>query len=193
MWPSCTWRHHVPVDPAVNRALHPAHIAIRELCPAEAERAAEIQVAPGTPWHRHGYRLPEARATIQSGLSSGARVLAADVNGLAGWIWFDKRGTFFHSGYIRILAVATEQQHAGVGSALLAAAEQEIFGVTPNIFLLVSETNESARGFYAKHGYCEVGRLDGYVRPGSIELICWKSIGPIGSEPPELHPLMNGE
>jgi ribosomal protein S18 acetylase RimI-like enzyme len=162
-------------------------ITVRQLLPVEAEMAARIQVAPGTPWHEHGYCLPQALAALRAGLSAGARILAADSDGLAGWIWFDTMGTFFHSGYIRILCVGVDCRQRGVGSALVAAAEREIFAITNNIFLLVTESNQSARSFYAKHGYQEIGRLDGYVRAGSRELVCWKSIGTIEGGP-RLHP-----
>lgn len=146
--------------------------------------AACIQVAPGTPWHQHGYQRRDAVLAVQEGLSTGAHLLAADVDGLAGWIWFETKGTFFHSGYIRILAVSATHRHQGVGSALLAAAERAIFAVTNNVFLLVTASNHIARSFYARHGYREVGRLEDYVRIGSVELIYLKSVGTI-EEPPQ--------
>jgi ribosomal protein S18 acetylase RimI-like enzyme len=158
-------------------------VTIRSLLPEEAEAAAAIQVAPGTPWHQHGYDASQAYATVKAGLSTGARILAAEIDDLAGWIWFDTKGTFFHSAYIRILAVSARHRHAGVGTALLAAAESEMFAATYNAFLLVSESNQVARAFYAKHGYQNVGRLEDYVRVGSTELVYWKSTGTVEGVP----------
>lgn len=112
--------------------------------------------------------------------ANGSRLLGAtNEDLLLGWIWYERSGTFFHSGYIRILAVRQDHLGAGVGSALLRAAEEEILAQTSNVFLLVSEWNERARGFYRKHGYREAGTLDSYVHPGTAELICWKTSGPV--------------
>jgi ribosomal protein S18 acetylase RimI-like enzyme len=141
--------------------------------------AAALMVEPGTPWARYGMHVDDARAVLESAEGGSCLLQATDQGHLAGWIWYEPTGTFFHSGYIRILAVRQDRVGTGVGSSLLEAAEKDLFTQTANVFLLVSEWNTRARRFYQLHGYAEVGSLNSYVHPGVAELICWKTSGPI--------------
>jgi ribosomal protein S18 acetylase RimI-like enzyme len=141
--------------------------------------AAALMVEPGTPWARYGMNLDDALGVLESAASGSCLLQATDQGRLTGWIWYEPTGTFFHSGYVRILAVRQDRLGTGVGSSLLEAAEMDLFTQTANVFLLVSEWNTRARKFYQRHGYAEVGSLHSYVHPGVAELICWKTSGPI--------------
>lgn len=155
-------------------------ITIRDLAPLEIPEAAAVMVQPRTPWKRYGLGVSDAVSILQAGLTEGARILvAADDEGVLGWVWLERKGTFYHGGYIRILAVSDAHPRKGIGTALMDAAEREIFSITQNMFLLVSEWNQPARNFYEARGYREVGRLQDYVSAGKTELICWKTVGPV--------------
>lgn len=155
-------------------------ITIRDLAAIEIPEAAAVMVQPRTPWHRYGLRNSDAVTVLQTGLTEGARILVAlDDERVVGWLWLERKGTFYHAGYIRIVAVSDSYPRKGIGTALMDAAEQEIFSFNQNIFLLASEWNQPARDFYAARGYREVGRLPDYVSAGNVELICWKTAGPI--------------
>jgi ribosomal protein S18 acetylase RimI-like enzyme len=132
-------------------------------------------VADGTPWQVYGLLHPSASAIVSAGVRDGADIVGAfHEEELLGWIWFERRGTFHHAGYVRILVVGSANRRSGTASRLMDHAETEILGGGASVFLLVSEWNVAARAFYAGRGYAEVGRLDGYVNQGSSELICWK-------------------
>jgi ribosomal protein S18 acetylase RimI-like enzyme len=155
-------------------------ITIRDLAPLEIREAAAVMVQPRTPWHRYGLGTSDAVSILHAGLTEGARILvASDGEHVVGWVWFERKGTFYHAGYIRIVVVSDAYPRKGIGTALMNAAEQDIFSFTKNIFLLVSEWNQPARDFYELRGYREIGRLQDYVSVGNTELICWKSAGPI--------------
>lgn len=75
------------------------------------------------------------------------------VGGLTAWVW---GGTCA----VDMLWVREDQRHAGWGSRLLKAAEEESVrrGCTE---IIVSSFTFQAPGFYRKQGYRETGRTDG--------------------------------
>ena len=78
----------------------------------------------------------------------------AQVGGLFGWTW---GGTCF----VDLLFVDEERRRAGLGSRLLASAEEE--GVRRGCRQVVLATHTfQAPDFYAARGYREVGRVESY-------------------------------
>jgi len=80
-------------------------------------------------------------------------------------------------GYIMALAVADGSRDRGIGSRLLAFAEERIFRESPNVFLCVSSFNADAQRFYERHGYEQVGILKDLVITGASELLMRKTKG----------------
>ena len=68
--------------------------------------------------------------------------------------------TSMPQGFIAYMAVEPERQHAGIGAALLNAAEDEARrrGL-PYMALMVTEENAPARALYERHGYFTERRL----------------------------------
>ncbi len=106
----------------------------------------------------------------------GEHVLAAEVRGeLAGFVWFLERGTFYASGYVRLIVVAAGQTGGGVGAALMAEAERTVFARARDLFLLVNTRNLAAQRFYERRGYARVGMLASYAALGVDEFIYRKT------------------
>lgn len=57
---------------------------------------------------------------------------------------------------------------------LLDAVELGALALATDLFALANAENEGARHFYARRGFVEVGRLDGYVAPGLHEVVLRK-------------------
>lgn len=82
-------------------------------------------------------------------------------------------------GYVQTIAVKTEARGRGIGSALLAFAEQRIWQESPNVFMCVSSFNPRARSLYERRGYGVVGELSDFIVRGHSEILLRKTIGPI--------------
>ena len=95
---------------------------------------------------------------------------------MAGFVILALRGPF--SGYIQTVCVAPERRGRGIGTRLVAFAEERIASESPNVFLCVSSFNQDARRLYERLGYEYVGELRDYLVRGASELLYRKSRGP---------------
>lgn len=93
---------------------------------------------------------------------------------LLGFILLSPYG-FAGSPYIASIAVAQEAQGQGVGSQLIAFAEQR-YRDRRHLFLLVSSFNPRAQQFYRERGYQLVGELKDFIVPGHSEFIFHKPL-----------------
>lgn len=148
---------------------------IRPLRPADVDECARL--AGDEPFFRDYGVDPDALGrglTAALDAPRSAVFVAVDDMGVHGFAWFVRRGAFDRSGYLRLLAVRTDQQRGGVGRMLMERLEAEF--LTPHgIALLVTDTNTAAQRFYDRLGYRRVGTLDGYVHRGLSEHIYFKA------------------
>jgi len=96
---------------------------------------------------------------------------------LLGFIVLQMAGAF--KGYIQSVCVSPEMRSSGIGTALIGFAEERIFSISPNVFMLVSAFNEKATGLYFKLGYEKIGTLKNFVLNGYDEFLLRKTIGPL--------------
>ena len=103
--------------------------------------------------------------------------IAHDGKTVRGFIILNMQGAFV--GYIQTICVAPDARSGGIGSKLIAFAEERIFRESPNVFLCVSSFNPRARALYERHGYQFVGELRDYVIRGASEFLMRKTRGPM--------------
>jgi ribosomal protein S18 acetylase RimI-like enzyme len=126
---------------------------------------------------RYGMNAERLEQQLSQALERGEPVLIAEEEGEpVGFAWFLEGGTFATGGYLRLIALAPGNEGRGQGAALLDEMEKRIASESRHVFLLVSHWNRAARRFYARRGYLEVGRLPGFVKPDTDEIICWKKL-----------------
>jgi ribosomal protein S18 acetylase RimI-like enzyme len=126
---------------------------------------------------RYGRTAPQLVADLRAALARGDGLLVADEDGaLRGVVWFLRSGTLGMGGYLRLLAVLGGAQGSGTGAALLTAFEAEVAKASAHAFLLVSDFNDGAQRFYARHGYARVGAMPRLVLPDVDELVYWKRL-----------------
>jgi ribosomal protein S18 acetylase RimI-like enzyme len=142
-------------------------------------------MAATDPWITLGRDYAASLKVIQD--PSREVYVAADETGIAGFIVVCMVGAFI--GYIQTVLVAPERQGMGIGSKLVAFAEDRIFRDSPNSFLCVSSFNTGARRLYERLGYEYVGELTDYVVSGYSELLFRKTRGPLATFKPSREPV----
>jgi len=95
----------------------------------------------------------------------------------AGFLILNLKGAFV--GYVQTICMAEDARGLGLGSELLAFAEQRIFRDFKNVFLCVSSFNPRARALYERLGYETIGVLRDYVVAGHDEILMRKTRGPL--------------
>jgi ribosomal protein S18 acetylase RimI-like enzyme len=76
--------------------------------------------------------------------------------------------------FVRALGVRRDVRGKGIGTELLAFAEERMFRLKPLLFMLVSDFNEGAQRLYRRLGYERVGAIPDYKKPGIGEYILMK-------------------
>ena len=140
----------------------------------EIEICAQV-MANSEPWITLGRDYKASIETLS--VPSKEVYLAMVKEEIAGFTILNMQGGFI--GYVQTLCVASEWRNKGIGSQLMAFAEQRIFKETPNVFICVSSFNPKALKFYQDLGYEVVGELKDYIVAGHSEILLRKSISPI--------------
>ena len=78
--------------------------------------------------------------------------------------------------YIELLGLAPDCQGHGIGAELLAWTEAEARKTGANLWVAASAFNRRAVDFYRKHGFREIGAIEGLVRPGYDEILLRKRL-----------------
>jgi ribosomal protein S18 acetylase RimI-like enzyme len=123
---------------------------------------------------RYGFTADKAGAALEQALRQADTLLVCDTEGTpgraCGLAWVMPTGGFGRSAYLRLLAVNEAYAGLGIGTGLLAHAEQLAARSTKDMLLLVSDFNVDAQRFYQRQGYAQIGAIPDYVVPGVTEL-----------------------
>jgi len=156
---------------------------IRPLAPGDVEPlAVELAALPLMQRYRRGAAALAADLGAALARGDGLLVHASGEGGGGGGsapdglAWFLRDGTFGLGGYLRLIAVTAAGQGRGAGGELMDAFEAAVAGRSRHAFLLVSDFNLEAQGFYRRRGYAEVGRLPALVLADVDELVFWKRL-----------------
>jgi ribosomal protein S18 acetylase RimI-like enzyme len=150
-------------------------LSIRPLATREEAEACAAMMAGTEPWItlRRDYAACLKVVTDET----RERYVARRGDALAGLLILNLKGAFV--GYIQTVCAAAESRGQGVGTALVAFAEERIFREHRNVFICVSDFNPGARRLYERLGYRLVGALTDYVVAGHSELLLRKTRGPL--------------
>jgi [ribosomal protein S18]-alanine N-acetyltransferase len=141
---------------------------------ADASHCARL-MASSEPWLTLG-RSYEASLRIIQDPTREVFIVRGDEK-LAGFAILCMTGAFV--GYIQTICIDPDHRGKGLGSRLVAFAEDRILKESPNVFMCVSSFNHDARRLYERLGYRVVGELTDYLVPGHSEILLRKSIGPL--------------
>jgi ribosomal-protein-alanine N-acetyltransferase len=138
-------------------------------------RTCASMMASSEPWLTLGRTYEESLAIIRDPTRE-VHLLNED-GAIAGFLILCMTGAFI--GYIQTICVHPEHRGRGLGSRLVAFAEQRILSEVPNVFMCVSSFNHDARRLYQRLGYQVIGELTDYIVRGHSEILLRKSIGPL--------------
>src|SRR6266496_3088805 len=150
-----------------------APIEIRPLASDEEAQACARLMAGSEPWITLGRDYESSLAILRD--SSKERYVAREGKDLVGFLILNMGGAL--AGYIQTVCAAEKNRGQGIGSRLMAFAEERIFRDSPNVFLCVSSFNAGARRLYDRLGYRVVGELADYLVVGHSETLMRKTIG----------------
>jgi ribosomal protein S18 acetylase RimI-like enzyme len=136
-------------------------------------------LADSDPWKRLGYTAVHWERLFTP-LPPGREGYVLEQNGEVAGLALLRR-QFLFGDYLELLVIAPSTQRKGLGRALLNHLERIVFARSTNLFACVSDFNTSARQFYERNGYVEVGPLPDLLMPGKSELLLRKTIGPAKS------------
>ena len=151
---------------------------IRNMDPDDREPVVQL-LGESDPWRRLGYAKDDWNRIFcptPKGRDCYVALLEGQVAGVA-----ILKQKFLLGDYLELLGVAEWARKQGIGRNLLSHVERLVFGRTKNLFACVSDFNESARAFYKKHGYQEIGPMPNFLIPGSAEILLRKTAGPTRS------------
>jgi ribosomal protein S18 acetylase RimI-like enzyme len=141
---------------------------------AEAHACARL-MASSEPWVTLGRSFETSLDIVQD--STREVYVARDKDGVAGFLILCLTGAFV--GYIQTVCVDPRCRRQGLGSRMVAFAEQRILRASPNVFMCVSSFNHDARRLYERLGYQVVGELTDYLVRGHSEILLRKTTGPM--------------
>ena len=138
------------------------NFSLREYRPADLGTLYSIDQSCYSP--AIAYSLAELRWYLQ--LPGAACFVAESRRKILGFILTAHKGAHGHVITIDVLA---EHRRSGVGTALLAKAEENLAGAgVAEIWLETATNNVAAVAFWQKHGYRTRGRMKHYY-PGGID------------------------
>ena len=150
-------------------------LAIRPLETREEAEACARMMAGTEPWITLGRGYDACLRVVLD--ETCERYVAHEGDRLGGLLILNLRGAF--TGYIQTVCAALECRGKGVGTALVAFAEERIFRDHRNVFICVSDFNPGAQRLYERLGYRLVGELTDYIVAGHSELLLRKTRGPL--------------
>ena len=133
------------------------------------------------------YFEPElAQSILKSGCTNHELFVAIDQEEVVGFYLSADKGAFLVFPYLHLLAVKTGVRSHGIGTSLLRHFENQQMerdGYPFNVksFLLVSQENTKAIGFYEHKGYQRKAVFDDMFSEGDTEILMMKELGSKGS------------
>ena len=125
---------------------------------AEPEDAESIMRLVNTAFRSERFFIDEDRVDlygVRARLAQGEFLLAVEEGGLVGCVYVERRG---ERGYFGLLAVDPKKQKSGLGSRLMAAAEQRCRAAGCRFMdLTIVNLRKDLPQFYGARGYVESG------------------------------------
>ncbi|TAJ25608.1 MAG: N-acetyltransferase [Nitrospirae bacterium] len=143
----------------------------------EDRDAVARMLADSDPWKALGYTAQDWDGLLAVPLQGREGFVIETAGTAAGMALLRQR--FLLGDYLELLVIAPAAQGTGLGGLLLDHLETLVFARTKNLFVCVSDFNLTARQFYERHGYREIGPIPNFLIQGSAEILMRKTSGPV--------------
>ncbi len=132
-------------------------------------------IADSPLWRGFDRTVDDAVDAVETSLIPGHCLWVHETDGSAdGFVIVYERGMMGEFGYIRLIGVAASRRGSGIGTGLIAKAEEHLFALSPFVFLTVTDFNGDARRLYERLGYVRIGEIPDYRRHGTGEYLMLK-------------------
>lgn len=148
-------------------------VQLHRLQNAAAGHLSEIIVAM-EPWRTLGFSQQLLQNYLSSFDNALKRYVLSSPEGPLGIVCV--RYPWLRGPYLELLAVFPAAQRCGMGREVMRWLERESRGVSKNIWAVTSEFNATARKFYNKEGFVEIGTIPDLVTDGYNEILLRKRI-----------------
>jgi ribosomal protein S18 acetylase RimI-like enzyme len=146
-----------------------------QLVEGRSHAAALGQLLAGMdPWRAHGRSAIDMAMRFTRDDPSAGRFGIVRDDILIGAVVV--RYPFLRGAYLETLGLTEGSRGLGVGSAIIDWMAREIDGQANNLWLCVTDWNETARGFYRRMGFVEVGALPDLSTVGMTEIFMRKQL-----------------
>ncbi|HYQ91468.1 MAG TPA: GNAT family N-acetyltransferase [Candidatus Competibacteraceae bacterium] len=127
------------------------------------------------PWKALNYRAADLAHYLRSIDPALWRYTTHSLTGnLAGVICV--RYPWLRGPYLELLGLTPDHQGLGLGGELMEWFTQQARLCARNAWVVVSVFNRRAHMFYRRHGFTEVGVIEGLVKPGYQEILLRKLV-----------------
>ena len=149
---------------------------IREVNKDDLEQCAGI-IADCLMWDRYERTMDDARTFVNGEFERGTTIWVYEDKGeVVGFIACIERGMMGEFPFVRSIAVHRDHRGKGVGTKLLAFAEERMFVLKPLLFMMVSDFNVDAQRLYRRLGYIKIGTVPDYKKRSISEYMLMKRI-----------------
>lgn len=132
-------------------------------------------IADSLLWRGFDRTVEDAVDAVAGSFIPGHRLwIHEDCGKTDGFVIVYEHGMMGEFGYIRLIGVSAARRGGGIGTGLLAKAEEHLFALSPFVFLTVTDFNIDARRLYERLGYERIGEIPDYRRPGAGEFLMLK-------------------
>ena len=115
-----------------------------------------------------------AAQIVKDGIESGNLYIAKADGVCAGFFWYIPKGVFRSFPFLHLMAVKESYRGLGIGKKMLDFLEKTVD--KDKIFLVVADFNTSAKLFYEKNDYRQVGEIPNLYKAGITEYLMLKEL-----------------
>lgn len=149
-------------------------VSIQKMNISDVEKCSKI-ICESILGQKYGYKEERIKNMMIDLIEKDENIYTAIVDeDVVGLVWYDLKGAFSISPYLRLIIVDKKSKGMKVGTSLIDFYEEQCKKTDKQYFLLVSDFNVEAIKFYEKRGYEKIGVIPSFIKKEINEIIMIK-------------------